>query len=179
MHTTHFAHHRGAVAPLETLTMTRKNGDPEASFRHSGRNSFGSLHRAMVQPVALGLLAAACLSSGCVYRRIVVRSDPPGARVILDGQEVGYTPAGIPFTYYGTRRLTLVKPGFETHTELVTIPPPWYQWFPIDFVSDNLLPGHVADRHDISRQLSPQCVVPLDQLQQRADSLRSEAKMGQ
>ena len=99
--------------------------------------------------------------------------------MILDGQEVGYTPAGIPFTYYGTRRLTLVKPGFETHTELVTIPPPWYQVFPVDFVSDNFLPGHVADRHDIYRQLSPQTVVPLDQLQQRADSLRSEAKMGQ
>jgi hypothetical protein len=159
--------------------MTLKNGDAGASFGHSRRNSLRSLRRAAVRPVVLGLLAAACLSSGCVYRRVIVRSDPPGARVILDGQEVGYTPTGIPFTYYGTRRLTLVKPGFETHTELVTIPAPWYQLFPIDFVSDNFLPGHVADRHDINRQLSPQSVVPLDQLQQRADALRSEAKMGQ
>jgi hypothetical protein len=162
--------------------MTRKTVDLEASLRHSGPGSVGFshgfFHGAASRLIALGLLAAACLSSGCVYRRIIVRSDPPGARVILDGQEVGYTPTGIPFTYYGTRRLTLVKPGFETHTELVTIPPPWYQWFPADFVSDNLLPTHVADRHDIDRQLSPQTVVPLDQLQQRADSLRAEAHMG-
>jgi hypothetical protein len=127
----------------------------------------------------VALLAAVCFGSGCVYRRIIVRSDPPGARVLIDGQEVGYTPTGIPFTYYGTRRLTIIKPGFETHSELVTIPPPWYQYVPLDFVSDNFLPEHVADRHDINWQLSPQTVVPLDQLQQRADSLRSEAHMGQ
>jgi len=154
--------------------------DLEASLRRLGPECLcGSRRIAIARVVALGLLAAACLSSGCVYRRIIVRSDPPGARVILDGQEVGYTPTGIPFTYYGTRRLTLVKPGFETHSELVTIPPPWYQWIPADFISDNFLPGHVADRHDINWQLSPQSVVPLDQLQQRADSLRSEAHMGQ
>ncbi len=128
--------------------------------------------------IAAAVLAAACLASGCVYRRIIVRSDPPGARVILDGQEVGNTPVGIPFTWYGTRQMTLVKPGYETHTELVKIPSPWYQVFPLDFVSDNFLPGHVADRHEISRQLSPQAVAPLDQLEERAESLRSEAHLG-
>jgi hypothetical protein len=160
--------------------MNGKTADLEASLRRLGPECLcGSRQIAIARIVALGLFVAACLSSGCVYRRIIVRSDPPGARVILDGQEVGYTPTGIPFTYYGTRRLTLVKPGFETHSELVTIPPPWYQWIPADFISDNFLPGHVADRHDINWQLSPQSVVPLDQLQQRADSLRSEAHMGQ
>jgi hypothetical protein len=109
---------------------------------------------------------------------MMVRSDPPGARVILDGQEVGYTPVGIPFTYYGTRRLTLVKPGYETSTELVKIPAPWYEWPPLDFFSDNLLPFQVSDRHEINRQLQPQGVVPLEQLQQRADSLRSDAHLG-
>ncbi len=72
----------------------------------------------------------------------------------MDGQEVGYTPTGIPFTYYGTRKLTLIKPGFKRRTELVAIPPPWYQWVPIDFVSDNFLGMHVADRHDINWQVS-------------------------
>ena len=99
-------------------------------------------------------LGRVCLNSGCVYRRLIVRSDPPGARVLIDGQEVGYTPTGIPFTYYGTRRLTLVKPGFETHSELVTIPPPWYQWMPLDFVSDNFLPGARGRpaRHQLATQ---------------------------
>jgi PEGA domain len=146
--------------------MTQENGDLSA-------------HRPFGRLAIVALLVAVGVNSGCVYRRLIVRSDPPGARVLIDGQEVGYTPTGIPFTYYGTRRLTLVKPGFETHSELVTIPPPWYQYEPLDFISDNFLPEHVADRHEISWQLSPQTVVPLDQLQQRADSLRSESHMGQ
>ncbi len=127
-------------------------------------------------------LAAFCWVSslsGCVYRRLIVRSDPPGAQVILDGQEVGTTPVAVPFTYYGTRQLTLVKPGFETRTELVKIPAPWYEWVPIDFVSDNFLPRHVTDRHEVAWQLTPQGVVPQEKLQERADSLRSEAHIGQ
>jgi hypothetical protein len=108
-----------------------------------------------------------------------VRSDPPGAQVILDGQEVGNTPVAVPFTYYGTRQLTLVKPGYETRTELVKIPAPWYQYVPLDFFSDNLLLGQVTDRHEINWQLSAQGVVPLEKLQERADSLRSEAHIGQ
>ncbi len=155
--------------------MTRKTGDLPATHQKSGHTAADSPHRSLQRCFALALCAWACLDSGCVYRRLIVRSDPPGARVLLDGQEVGYTPTGIPFTYYGTRKLTLIKPGFETRTELVTIPPPWYQWVPIDFVSDNFIGMHVADRHDINWQLSPQTVVPLDQLQERADSLRSEA----
>ncbi len=127
------------------------------------------------------LLAACgvCSSSGCVYRRLVVRSDPPGAQVILDGQEVGITPVAVPFTYYGTRQLTLVKPGYETRTELVKIPAPWYQVLPLDLVSDNFLLHQVDDRHEIAWQLTPQGVAPLEKLQERADSLRSEAHIGQ
>ena len=159
--------------------MMRKPGDRTGSHPPSERGRNVCHRFSLARLFVLCLSVCLCLGSGCVYRRIIVRSDPPGARVILDGQEVGYTPTGIPFTYYGTRRLTLVKPGFETHTELVSIPPPWYQVFPVDFASDNFLGVHVADRHDINWQLSPQTVMPLDQLQQRADSLRSEAHMGQ
>ena len=128
------------------------------------------------------ILALCCWASslsGCVYRRLIVRSDPPGAQVILDGQEVGTTPVAVPFTYYGTRQLTLVKPGYETRTELVKIPAPWYEWVPLDFVSDNFLPHHVNDRHEVAWQLTPQGVVPQEKLQERADSLRSEAHIGQ
>jgi hypothetical protein len=63
--------------------MTRENGDPLADLPF-GRLAF------------VALMAAVFLSNGCVYRRLIVRSDPPGARVLIDGQEVGYTPTGIP-----------------------------------------------------------------------------------
>jgi len=155
---------------------TERGNDPRA--RAAGRSS--PLAPRGVSALLLGL--ACCWvfsSSGCVYRRLIVRSDPPGAQVILDGQEVGNTPVAVPFTYYGTRQLTIVKPGYETRTELVKIPAPWYQWMPLDFVSDNFLPRQVNDRHEICWQMTPQGVVPQEKLQERADSLRSEAHIGQ
>jgi hypothetical protein len=147
----------------------------------TGRRARPALPRRARRSMVLSLAACCWLSSlsGCVYRRLIVRSDPPGAQVILDGQEVGNTPVAVPFTYYGTRQLTLVKPGYETRTELVKIPTPWYQVLPLDLVSDNFLPRQVNDRHEIAWQLTPQGVVPQEKLQERADSLRSEAHIGQ
>ena len=88
---------------------------------------------------ALGV-AAICLSStGCVRRRLTVRSFPPGAQVFVDDQEVGTTPVSTSFVYYGTRKVTLIKDGYRTETLFQKINPPWYQIPPLDFVSENLL----------------------------------------
>ena len=89
----------------------------------------------------------ATTSTGCVYRRMTVRSDPPGARVFVDGQDIGFTPCAVDFTYYGTREIMLVKDGYETLTVLQKVPAPWYQYPVIEFFADNLWPQKVTDRH--------------------------------
>lgn len=109
---------------------------------------------------------------------MTINSNPPGALVLVDGKEIGYTPAGVDFTYYATREIMLVKPGFETHTELVEINAPWYQIPPIDFVSDNFLPTRITDRRNLSFQLKPQVVTSTQELLDRAGNLRSEAQTG-
>ncbi len=120
-----------------------------------------------------------CLNlTGCVHRRMTIHSEPPGAQVLLDGQPIGYTPASADFTYYGTREVTLVKPGFETLTTYQKVRTPWYQVPPLDFVSDNLLPFRVTDRHDFNYKLQPSVVVPTKELLDRGNRLRSEAHVG-
>jgi hypothetical protein len=47
---------------------------------------------------------------------MLLRSNPPGATVYVDNQLIGVTPCATDFTYYGTREVRLVKPGFETLT---------------------------------------------------------------
>src|SRR5690606_3614274 len=54
--------------------------------------------------ILAGLLLSQSL--GCVHRRMTIRSDPPGALVLLEGEEIGYTPVSVDFTYYGTREIT-------------------------------------------------------------------------
>lgn len=130
------------------------------------------------QTVLLGLALLALLP-GCVHRRLTINSNPPGARVLLDGEEVGETPTATDFTHYGTREIVLQKDGYDTLKTLQTVPPPWYQVPPLDFFSDNLLPFQLTNRHEFTYQLQPSPTVPSTQgLRERANSMRSEAHAG-
>jgi hypothetical protein len=116
------------------------------------------------------------LPTGCVRRRLNVRSNPPGALVFIDNQQIGTTPCSVDFIYYGTREIRLVKPGFETLTVNQPIPMPWYQIPPIDFVSENLVPARIMDHRTVSFDMQPQIVVPTEQLLDRANQLRQETQ---
>lgn len=127
---------------------------------------------------AISLVAMLLLSTGgCVHRRLTIRSNPPAAKVYVDGRDAGLTPATVDFTYYATREIRLVKPGYETMTKLVPVRTPWYQVPPFDFFSDNLLPTQVTNRNEFTFQLVPQVVVPQSELIERANTLRTEARI--
>ena len=63
--------------------------------------------------VALTFVSLCLPSTGCVRRRLNVRTNPPGALVYVDNQQIGTTPCSVDFIYYGTREIRLVKPGFD------------------------------------------------------------------
>lgn len=108
---------------------------------------------------------------------MTIRTNPPGARVYVDDYEIGTTPVSANFTYYGTRKVRVVKPGYETLTVMEPIRPPWYQIPPLDFVTENLWPGDLQDRRALSYQLVPQRMVPPEELLGRAEELRSRAQL--
>ena len=56
----------------------------------------------------VGLLSLAALA-GCVERRFVIESDPPGALVLMNGQQLGATPVDGHFVYYGRYHFTLAE----------------------------------------------------------------------
>ncbi len=106
---------------------------------------------------------------------MTVRTNPPGALLYVDDYEIGTTPVSASFTYYGTRKIRLVKDGYETLTVMQWIPPPWYEFPPLDFVSENFVPGQIYDRRvggTLDFQLKPQTVVPSGELIARAEQLR-------
>ena len=125
------------------------------------------------------LVLLAITQTGCVHRRMTIRSIPAGALVKVDGDEIGYTPVSVDFTYYGTREITLTKDGYETQTVMQKVQTPWYQVFPLDAVSDNLLPFEVTNRHEFTYQLQPKVVVPTEELLNRGNMLRSDTQIGQ
>ncbi len=124
------------------------------------------------------VLCLGTICSGCVTRRFTIRSNPPGALVYVDGVELGTTPISANFTYYRTARIRLVKDHFETLTVLQPIPAPWYQWPPLDFVTENLIPGEIRDHREFLFQLQPMVNTRSEDLLSRAQGLRQQERSG-
>jgi hypothetical protein len=78
---------------------------------------------------------------------LTVESDPPGATLRIDDRVVGVTPYHESFSDYGTRRITLYKAGYHSRSDVVTISPPWYARFPLDFFSEIVFPFGWKDPH--------------------------------
>lgn len=127
------------------------------------------------------MITLTCLllaSSGCVRRRMTVRTNPPGAIVSVDNQVIGTTPAATSFVYYGTREFRVEKDGYRTETIRRRFNPPWYQLPGLDFISETLWPGEIRDERIIDVELVPKTIEPTDSVVERADSLRTQSRMG-
>ena len=111
-------------------------------------------------------------TTGCVRRRMTVRSNPPGATVYLDNKEIGKTPLTTGFDYYGYREFRCVKDQYETKTVTLPVRAPWYQWIGLDFFSEVLLPGRLVDHKEYMIEMTPQRVVPQQELITRAEETR-------
>lgn len=115
-------------------------------------------------------------SGGCVTRRYIITSDPPGAIVFRDGQPIGATPVEEPFLYYGKYRFRLVKDGFQPLDVTPELEAPWYEYPGPDFVSENLIPYTFRDVKCLHYQLQPLESLPPDAIRARGEELRARGQ---
>jgi hypothetical protein len=125
--------------------------------------------------LAAAVAFLAVLSAGCVQRRMTIRSNPPGALVYVDDYQLGTTPVSHDFVYYGTRKIRLVKDGYETLTVRQPFPIPWYEYFPLDFVSENLIPWEIRDERVVDLAMQPAASTPPELVVSRAEQVRLAA----
>jgi hypothetical protein len=123
------------------------------------------------------LLPIVCLALlvGCVERRMHITSEPSGALVYLNDQEVGRTPVTRDFVWYGDYDVQVRKEGYETLDTHKWVVAPWWQWPPFDLFAE-LMPFRPADERKLHFDLqatSPGEVNP-EQLLERADALRQQ-----
>jgi hypothetical protein len=69
----------------------------------------------------------ALLCGGCVERVMHISSDPDGALVYLNDEEVGKTPLDVEFTFYGTYDVRLEKEGFQALWVKQKAVAPWWE----------------------------------------------------
>jgi hypothetical protein len=131
----------------------------------------------MTQRAVLGLaLALVCGFSGCVERRYVIETDPPGALVLVNGQPLGTTPVDGYFVYYGNYTFTLIKDGYQTQQVNQKIAAPWFEIPPLDFATENLYPGKIEDVRRFRYCLEPLVQVRTDELLQKAEEMRNRGR---
>ena len=118
-------------------------------------------------------LALAVAAGGCVERTLVITSNPSGALVYLNDQEIGRTPIKRDFLWYGNYDVALRKEGYETIKTQQNVRAPLYQIVPLDLVAE-LSPFHFKDQQTFDYTLTPMAPVDPQQLVQRAVQMRGE-----
>ena len=126
--------------------------------------------------VVAALAPALTLASGCVERTMKIRTDPPGALIIVNDEEVGVSPVRFSFLWYGDYDILLRKAGYQTLKTHYRVEAPWYQWPPFDLVAETLVPVMIRDEHELPTfVLEPAQTPTVAEVTERAVELRKRA----
>jgi hypothetical protein len=131
-------------------------------------------HRGRLRVVVA--VAAACALTGCVERRYTVRTDPPGALVIANGEPIGTTPVSRSFTFYGDRNFRIIKEGYQTQDVVARFKAPWFDNLFTEFFTENLVPYTFRDEVEFSYQLQPATPDEATGVINRAEATRAEGQ---
>lgn len=92
----------------------------------------------------LSVLAALALGlTACVERTISIDSDPQGALVYLNDEEVGRTPLTVPFTFYGVYDVRLERAGYQPLWTKQEAKQPFWEYMGPDLIAETI-PGAKA-----------------------------------
>ncbi len=120
---------------------------------------------------------ALAVAPGCVKRRYTIRTDPPGALVYVNGEEIGTTPISKSYTYYAPREIVLVADGYKTEKIIQDFPAPWWDNALTDFFSENLLPVTLRDEREFGYRMVPAETAAPNDVLARAQGMRQEAQI--
>ena len=125
----------------------------------------------------IGLATGLGSLPGCVERRYTIRTNPPGALAIVNGEEVGPTPVSRSFTYYGDREITLMLDGYGTKTIIEPINAPWWDNLVTEFFTENMIPYAFRDEREYVYTMEPASVPDKNGLVGRASALRTQGSV--
>jgi len=119
-------------------------------------------------------LIAAMMLGGCVERKLTINTEPQGALVILNDEEIGESPVTVNFEWYGDYWVRIRKEGYETLNTHRELKAPWYDDFPFDFFTQIISPKRTVDSYEWTFELSPQQQPTREKLIQNAEKLKEQ-----
>ena len=112
------------------------------------------------------------VAAGCVERNLTINTNPAGAQVFLNDEEIGVSPVTASFNWYGDYNITIRKQGCETLQTHRKLQAPWYDLFPFDFLTQILYPGRIIDSREWSFELAPQKEISRQELIEAAERIK-------
>ena len=115
--------------------------------------------------------------SGCIQRTITVTSDPEGALVFLNDEEVGRTPLTVPFTFYGVYDVRLEKSGYKPLWTTAATKGPFWEAPGPDLIAE-AIPGvkSKVEWHFEMEQIREDELYDTKALIERAEELRNRTR---
>lgn len=113
---------------------------------------------------------------GCVERRLTINTEPQGAIVVLNDEEIGISPVTASFEWYGDYDVRISKEGFETLKTHRRLKGPWYDHCPFDFFANCLYPKRIIDSYEWTFTLAPQKQPTREELIEDALELKKQVK---
>lgn len=163
-------HARVTDEPDARAVNRRPSPNRKGAFREKQTMLMQTLHRCVI---AGSTILCTALATGCVERTMKITTDPAGARVFLNDEEVGLTPLRTSFVWYGDYDIVIRKAGYRTLKTNYRIAAPWYQIPPIDLITECFLPGTIRDEHELPLYtLEAEAVEPAADLVERAVEMR-------
>lgn len=135
----------------------------------------------------LWFLSAAAVAglptAGCVERVMRITTEPPGARIYVNGEERGVTTVRrptveVPFLWYGNYTITIRKDGYFTQDVTYQTKAPPYQWIGPDLFAE-IIPWRFRNVHEVPPiELNAREGPPADryEAEKRRDSLLDRAE---
>jgi len=119
-------------------------------------------------------LTASVIIGGCVERRLTINTEPRGALVVLNDEEIGASPVTVSFEWYGDYDVRISKEGYETLKTHRKLEAPWYDAFPFDFFAGVLWPERIVDEYEWTFTLAPQEYPTREKLIRKAEELKEQ-----
>jgi hypothetical protein len=152
----------------EVLVTTKTTGTSEAAGNYKN-------NKARVSATLFLFFCISLLVSGCVERKLTINTQPQGALVVLNDEEIGTSPVTVEFNWYGDYKVRLSKPGYETLNTHRELERPMHDHIGIDFIAEAIWPGRIEDHYEWSFQLEPYVRPERDELIENAEDLKSRA----
>jgi hypothetical protein len=123
------------------------------------------------------VMTAAVFLSGCVERKLTINTEPQGALIVLNDEEVGTSPVTVAFNWYGDYSVRINKEGYQSLITHKNLKRPARDAFPLDFYYEVLHPGRIVDEYEWSFALTPYKPANRDELLKAAQTVKEQAAL--